>query len=43
MTEIQNIKQLDFDFIRNLYIEIWNLFVIWCLKFVISGFSGFRG
>jgi hypothetical protein len=25
MTEIQNPKQLAFD------IEIWNLFVIWCL------------
>ena len=28
MTEIQNPKQLAFDFIRDLAIEIWNLFVI---------------
>jgi hypothetical protein len=27
MTEFQNPKQLAFD------IEIWNLFVIWCLLF----------
>ena len=28
MTEIQNPKQLAFDLIRDLAIEIWNLFVI---------------
>jgi len=28
MTEIQNSKQLAIDFICNLVIEIWNLFVI---------------
>ena len=28
MTEIQNPKQLAFDLIRHLAIEIWNLFVI---------------
>jgi len=31
MTEIQNPKQLAFDIILGLDIEIWNLFVIWCL------------
>jgi hypothetical protein len=50
MTEIQNstrlsssqAKQLAFDLIGYLDISIWNLFVIWCLSFVISGLSGFR-
>jgi hypothetical protein len=42
MIEILNIKRLNSDIIRNLDIEIWNLFVIWCLKFVIAGLSGFR-
>ena len=42
MTEIQNTKQLAFDRIWDLDIVIWNLFVIWCLSFVISGLSGFR-
>ena len=31
MTEIQNPKQLAFDLIWDLDIEIWNLFAIWCL------------
>ena len=39
MTEIQNPQQLAFDLICNLDIVIWNLFVIWCLLFVISGLS----
>ena len=39
MTEIQNSKQLAFDLIWDLDIVIWNLFVIWCLSFVISGLS----
>jgi hypothetical protein len=42
MTKIQNPKQLAFDLILILDIVIWNLFVIWCLYFVISGLSGFR-
>ena len=42
MTEIQNSKQLAFDFIWDLDIEILNLFVIWCLKFVISYLTKFR-
>ena len=37
MTEIQNSNQSAFDPIWDLDIEIWNLFVIWCLYFVISG------
>jgi hypothetical protein len=40
MTEIQNPKKLASDLIWVLDIEIWNLFVIWCLYFVISGISG---
>ena len=40
MTEIQNPKQLAFDLIWDLDIEILNLFVIWCLQFIISGLSG---
>ncbi|MGD1972687.1 MAG: hypothetical protein PVG73_01360, partial [Desulfobacterales bacterium] len=36
ITEIQNLKQLAFDFIEDLDIVFWNLFVIWCLSFVIS-------
>ena len=40
MTEIQNPNQLAFDLIWDLDIEIWNLFEIWCLYFVISGLSG---
>jgi hypothetical protein len=40
MTKIKNSKLLAFDLIRHLDIEIWNLFVIWCLLFVISGLSG---
>ena len=40
MTEIQNSKQLAFDLIWDLDIVIWNLFVIWCLEFVISGLYG---
>ena len=40
ITEIQNSKQLVFDLILDLDIVIWNLFVIWCLYFVISGLSG---
>jgi hypothetical protein len=43
MTEIQNPKQKNnrfepawsLRFICNLVFEIWNLFVIWCLEFVI--------
>jgi hypothetical protein len=43
MTEIQNPKQKNnrfepvwnWRFIYNLVLEIWNLFVIWCLEFVI--------
>ena len=31
MTKIQHPKQLAFDLIWELDIEIWNLFVIWCL------------
>ena len=31
MTEIQNPNQLAFDLILDLDIEIWNLFIIWCL------------
>jgi hypothetical protein len=41
MTKIQNHKQLAFDPPLGLDIVIWNLFVIWCLQFVISGLSGF--
>jgi hypothetical protein len=41
MTEIQNPKQLAFDPpVADLDIVIWNLFVIWCLLFVIFGLSG---
>jgi len=40
MTEIQNSKQLAHGLISDLDIVIWNLFVIWCLLFVISGLSG---
>jgi hypothetical protein len=42
MTEIQNSKQLVFDLILELDIVIWNLFVIWCLQFVIFALPGFR-
>ena len=42
MTEIQNPKQLAFDPpLAGLDIVIWNLFVVWCLYFVISGLPGF--
>jgi hypothetical protein len=37
MTETQNSKQLVFDFI---FFGYWNLFVIWCLLFVICSLSG---
>ena len=40
MTKIQNSKQLALDLIWDFDIEIWNLFVIWCLYFVISGLYG---
>ena len=40
MTKIQNSKQLAFDLIWDFDIEIWNLFVIWCLSFVISVLQG---
>ena len=40
MTKIQNPKQLASDLILDLDIEIWNLFVIWCLYFVVSGLFG---
>ena len=41
ITEIQNPKQLAFDPpAADLDIVIWNLFVIWCLLFVIFGLSG---
>jgi hypothetical protein len=43
MTEIQNSKQSAFDLIWNLDIVIWDLFVIWCLQFVISGLTGLQG
>jgi hypothetical protein len=33
-------KQLAFDLICDLDMVIWNLFVIWCLQFDISGLSG---
>ena len=42
MTKIQNSKQLAFDFFGDLDIAIWNLFVIWCLCFVIFRSSGFN-
>ena len=37
MTEIQNPKQKNnyFELVLNLYFVFWNLFVIWCLGFVI--------
>jgi hypothetical protein len=37
MTEIQNPKQKNnrFEPVWNLVLEIWNLFEIWCLEFVI--------
>jgi hypothetical protein len=37
MTEIQNPKQKNnrFEPVWNLVLEIWNLFGIWCLEFVI--------
>jgi len=37
MTEIQNPKQTNnhFELVLNLYFGIWDLFVIWCLGFVI--------
>ena len=40
MTEVQNPKQLVFDVIGVLDIGIWDLFVVWCLSFDISGLSG---
>ena len=40
MTEFQNSKQLVFDLIWDLDIVSWNLFVIWCLLFVIFDLSG---
>jgi len=40
ITEIQNTKQPTFDLIWDLDIVIWDLFVFWCLLFVISGLSG---
>ena len=41
MTEIQNPKQLAFDpSVADLDIVIWNLFVIWCLLFVVFCLSG---
>jgi len=40
MTEILNPKQLAYDSpAADLDIVIWNLFVIWCLLFVIFGLS----
>jgi hypothetical protein len=42
MTEFQNPKQSAFDpSAADLDIVIWNLFVIWCLLFVISGLFRF--
>jgi len=38
MTEIQNLKQNSrFEQVWNLYFGICDLFVIWCLEFVILG------
>ena len=38
MTEIQNPKQKKpLERVLNLYFGIWDLFVIWCLGFVICG------